>query len=43
MGLGGPASGGIHQPEEDVAVQALPAQHHVAYEPDVPHRRGSGS
>ena len=43
MGHGGPASGGIDQPEEDVAVQALPAEHHVAHQPDVPHRPGAAS
>jgi hypothetical protein len=43
MGRGGPAAGGIDHPEEDVAVQALPAQHHVAHQPDVPHRPGAAS
>ena len=41
VGLGGPASRVIDQPEEDVAVQALPAQHHVAHQPDVAHRPGA--
>ena len=41
VGRAGPASGLVQQPEEDVAVQALPAQHHVAHQPDVAHRRAA--